>query len=122
MLFVAHPRSKNTSCSDLGEHWVKQIACAANSKVAAACSSLRSWCIPVSLHCISVYHRAFGSVAGVRAGQAGRAGGITGWLDQGLEVSVTALDILLAGKAEVLGRVASGLTSLYFPKGDDGFY
>ena len=26
MLFVAHPRSKNTNCSDLGEHWVKQIS------------------------------------------------------------------------------------------------
>ena len=52
----------------------------------------------------------------MRAGQAGRAGGITGWLDQGLEVSVTALDILLARKAEVLGRVASGLTSPYFPR------
>ena len=52
-----------------------------------------------------------------RAGrQAGRAAGITSWLDQGFEVSVTALDIGLAGKAEMLGRVASGLTSPYFPR------
>ena len=52
----------------------------------------------------------------MRAGQAGRAAGITSWLDQGLEVSVTASDIGLAGKAEMLGRVAGGLTSPYFPR------
>ena len=52
----------------------------------------------------------------MRAGQAGRAAGIISWLDQGLEVSVTALDIGLAGKAEMLGRVAGGLTSPYFPR------
>ena len=77
---------------------------------------MRSWCVPVPLHRILVYHKALRSVAGVRAGQAGRAAGITSWLDQGLEVSVTALDIGLAGKAEMLGRVAFGLTSPYFPR------